>query len=116
MSIERYLELNGKYWREAQELLAKGDLPQASEKLWGAAAEIAKAVAAKKGIVLGTHASFFQFVSQLAKEHPDRGLLDAFHVAGSLHTNFYEAWLTEEFVRRGLEVVRDFTAKLEELL
>lgn len=116
MSVERYLELNGKYWKEAQELLAKGNLAQASEKLWGASAEIVKAVAAKRGTILGTHASLFQFVSQLAGERPDLGLLDAFHIAGSLHTNFYEAWLTEEFVRRGLEVVQEFTRKLRTLL
>lgn len=39
---ETNLRLNGKFMREAEELLAKGDYVQASEKLWGAAAEISK--------------------------------------------------------------------------
>lgn len=116
MSLETYLELNGKYWRQAQEFLAKGDLVQASEKLWGAAAEIVKAVAASRSVSLGTHASLFEFVSKLAKEHPDWDLIDSFHVAGSLHTNFYEGWLTEDFVKRGAEVTRDFIDRLKTLL
>ena len=48
--LAEYERLNGKYLREAEELLEKKDYPQASEKLWGAAAEIVKAVAAGRGI------------------------------------------------------------------
>ena len=116
VSLEKYLELNGKYLKEAQEFSAKGDLVQASEKLWGAAAEIVKAVAASRGISLGTHSSPFEFVSELAKEHPDWSLLDLFQIAGSLHTNYYEGWLTEDFVRRGQEVVETFVTKLKTLI
>jgi len=116
VNVKRYLELNGKYWREAMELLEKGDYIQASEKLWGASAEAVKAVAASRGITLGTHASLFQFVSQLARENPELGLVDAFHVANSLYTNFYEGWLTGDFVKRGAEIVQGFIDKLKNLI
>jgi hypothetical protein len=33
--LERYLGLNGKYLKEAESLLSKGDYAQASEKFWG---------------------------------------------------------------------------------
>ena len=111
-----YLQLNGKYLSEANQLLAKKDLVQASEKLWGACAEIVKAVAAKRGVKLGTHVSLWQFVSRLNKEHPEWGLLDQFSYAGNLHTNFYEGWLTEDYVRRGLEVAESFVAQMKKLL
>ncbi|MCC6005926.1 MAG: PaREP1 family protein, partial [Thermofilum sp.] len=46
-SCELHLKLSEKYLREAEEFLAKGYYVQASEKAWGAAAQIVKALAAK---------------------------------------------------------------------
>ncbi len=71
MRSQTYEKLNGKYLKEAQRLISKRDYTQASEKLWGTAAEMVKAVAARRGIELGTHASLWDFVSQLDKEHPE---------------------------------------------
>ncbi len=110
------MRLNGRYLREAQSLLARRDYPQASEKLWGASAEVVKAVAAKRGMELGTHASLWKFVGRLSEEHPDWDLIDAFSYAGNLHQNFYEDWLTKEYVERGLEIVRGFVGKLKQLV
>jgi len=113
---EEYERLNGKYLKEAEELLAKGDYAQASEKFWGASAEIIKAVAAKRGLTLGTHRSLGEFLEGLHKEHPKWNLLRAFNAANSLHMNFYEDWLTPALVKDGAEAVRDFIAKLRTLL
>jgi hypothetical protein len=44
---QEYLRLNDKYLKEAEALLEEGDYVQASEKFWGVAAGIVKAVAAK---------------------------------------------------------------------
>ncbi|MDJ0269485.1 MAG: PaREP1 family protein [Aigarchaeota archaeon] len=85
MSVNERLKLSGKLLREAEEMLRNGDYAQASGKLWLAVVEAVKAVAASKGISLGTHASLFQFVSQLDRENPEQGLVDAFHVANSLY-------------------------------
>ena len=49
------MRLNDKYLQEAEALLDKGDYVQASEKFWGAAAEVVKAVAVKRGIELKSH-------------------------------------------------------------
>src|SRR5437879_5146941 len=101
---EAYVELNGKYLEEARTFYSKKDLVQASGKVWGACAEMVKAIAASRGVELGTHVSLWEFVSKLNKEHREWNLLDQFSYAGNLHTNFYEGWLTEDYVRRGLEV------------
>ena len=114
--LAEYERLNGKYMREAEVLLKKKDFPQASEKLWGACAEIVKAVAAKRGVELGTHRSLGEFVSRLSREHPRWNLIDSFNYAQSLHQNFYEDWLPADHVERGAEVVRDFVEKLRGLL
>jgi hypothetical protein len=116
LSIEDYLRLNGKYLREAEELLARGDYIQASEKLWGAAAEIVKAVAASRGVMLGTHKSLVRYVLELHKQNPGLGLRQGFAIAETLHINFYEDHLPEEEVRLRAEEVKSFINKMKELL
>lgn len=113
---EEYLRLNSKYLPEAQQFLGKEDLAQASEKLWGAAAEIVKAVAAKRGVELGTHASLWAYVDELDWQNPDLGLIEKFSYAGNLHTNFYENWLSKGYVVRGMDIVKDFVENMKRLL
>ena len=113
---DEYLKLNSKYLFEAQQLLGKKDLAQASEKLWGAAAEIVKAVAAKKRLELGTHASLWAYVEELDRQNPGLRLIEQFSYAGNLHTNFYENWLSTGYVVRGMSVVKDFVDKMKALL
>jgi len=114
--VEDYLRLNGKYLQEAEELLARGDYPQASEKLWGAAAEMIKAVAAGRGVMLGTHRSLGEFIARLNRERPDLNLADGFAHANNLHVNFYENHLPAELVVKGAEAVRNLVQALRNLL
>ncbi len=114
--LAEYKRLNGKYLREAEELLEKKDLPQASEKLWGAAVEMVKAVAAKRGLTLGTHRSIAEFVDRLDEEHPELDMARGFDAAQVLHINFYEDHLPERTVTARAKVVREFIEKLRGLL
>ncbi|MGQ9468436.1 MAG: PaREP1 family protein [Nitrososphaerales archaeon] len=111
--VKRYLELNRKYLEEAENLLNKGDHVQASEKLWGAAAEIVKAVASKRGLELKSHRELWEFVTKLDNERPQLNLLKLFHIANSLHINFYENWMTPEAVTKGAEAVKELIEKLQ---
>ncbi len=63
---EFHRNLAERFLREAEELLARGDYVQASEKAWGAAAQIVKAVAAKKGKELKSHGDLWRFVLEVA--------------------------------------------------
>ena len=114
--MQEYVRLNGKYLKEADQLLGAKDYAQASEKLWGAAAEIIKAVAAKRGKSLGTHRSLGEFLTELDEEKPEWGLLRDFNAANSLHMNFYEDWLPPKVVLDGADAVRDLVGKLKTLL
>lgn len=101
---------------KAHQEIAAGDLIQASEKSWGAAAHILEAVAQRRGWQHGSHRLLFAAVDRLVDETGDPELRDLFHMAQSLHTNFYENWQSSEFVESGLRAVERFIAKLEPLL
>jgi len=114
--VKHYLELNRKYFKEAEDLLAKGDSVQASEKLWGASTEVVKAVAAQRGLELKTHADLWKFVTKLSSELGDPEILRLFATANYLHQNFYENVMTLEAVSASAEAVKHFIEKVEKLL
>lgn len=97
-------------------MIGKKDYVQASEKLWGAAAEMVKAVAEKRGKHLRTHNDLWDFVRELDMEHPEWGLRYLFLKAGALHSNFYEDELPGWAVESGAESVKAFIEKLKSLL
>lgn len=103
---ELYEKLSEKYIKEADELLAKGDYIQASEKLWGAAALMVKAVAASQGILISSHGELFSFVRKLGEEKKNPELRRLFSVASTLHQNFYEGWLQEDVIKEYSEDVK----------
>lgn len=113
---QNYLRLNGKYLKDAEGLLSKGDYAQASEKFWGAAAEIVKAVASKRGVKIMAHKSIEAFVSKLDDEKPELRLLSDFEAAEALHVNFYEDWSPPDVVKKRAETVKRFIKKMERFL
>ena len=114
--VEHYLKLNNKYLDEAEELIKKKDYVQASEKLWGAAAEIVKVVAAKRGVEIKSHGELYKFVAKLGTELGDPKLSRLFGLAGALHQNFYENWLPPATVVDHAEAVKELVAKLKRAL
>jgi len=113
--VKHYLSLHEKYLEEADKLLGARDYVQASEKLWGAAAEIVKAVAAARQIELKTHEDLWSFVSKLREEMKDPEISKLFLAANYLHQNFYEDLLPAEVVTDGLETVKQFADRLKAL-
>ncbi len=110
--IEQYQALSEKYLTEAKELLKEGDLAQASEKLWGAAALAIKMVAAKRGLKLEQHGGLWVFVNMLAKESGDKDFTRFFGEANALHRNFYENEMEKESVETILEDIEKLITKL----
>ena len=96
--------------------LSLGDLRQASEKGWGAAAEIVKAVAEQRSWDHRRHEDLYWAVDRIAKEIRDSAILTRFNNAGQLHMNFYEGWLAEPNVRAGLQEVQELVQRLQLLL
>lgn len=114
--LSKYRRLNGKYLREGEKLLKRQDYLQASEKFWGAAAEITKALASKMKKDIQTHAQMWQFLEELDRKHPELKLYNDFVFVSYLHANFYEDDLPASVVQRGAETVRSYVRKIEKLV
>ncbi len=106
--VVKYNKLNGKYLKDADELLKKKDYSQASEKYWGAAAEATKAHAESAGKHLKTHADLWDFVIGLNKKGPELNLLHLFADANHLHSNSYEDDLRPEVVEELAKSVKKY--------
>ncbi len=107
--------ISREFFTKAEEALAQGDLLQASEKLWGAAAHMVKAVAEGRGWEHSGHRELFQVVNRLANESGDADLRHLFHTANSLHSNFYENWMPREMIEADAQQIGEFLEKLESL-
>ena len=93
------------------------DLRQASEKGWGAASQIVKAVAEERGWEHnGVIGSLHRAVDSLVAETSDDEIQAQFSSANSLHINFYEGWLDRDTVAFHLRQVARFIDKVEALL
>ena len=110
---ENYLQTSRVFLRQAGEELEAGDLRQASEKAWGAAAQAVKAIAEQRGWEHYTHAHLFQHVDRFSAELDSAELGRLFRSANSLHVNFYEGDQTAVAVRGGIEDARLFVGKLD---
>jgi PaREP1/PaREP8 domain containing family protein len=114
--VELHLKLADKFLRETEEFLAKGDYVQASEKGWGVAAQMIKAIAAKENLELRSHASLWEYLDKLAEKLQDVELRRLWWTANNLDQNFYESWMTPRDVKYAIEDVKKFAEKLKKLL
>ena len=113
---QTYRERSREYLSKAFQELADGDLTQASEKGWGAAAQMVKAVAQGRGMEHHSHALLLQIAYALEQETGDAALGELFDAANSLHGNFYEDRMTYRAVQSRLQRVQRFVHRIEQLL
>lgn len=111
-----HTETAGVFLAKARVYLAEGDLLQASEKGWGAASQIVKAVAESRGWDHRGHRDLFNAVNRLAEEFGNNEIKTLFYAANALHQNFYEGWMPEESVAQGLTNVEQFVRRLGEAI
>ena len=82
--------------------LGNGDLRQASEMGWGAAAQVVKAVAENWNVPHDSHWSLVELVNKLHDARPGSELKDGFEMAQNLHRNFYENDASARLVTLGV--------------
>ena len=111
-----YRERSRAFLVKARTEFDAGDLEQASEKAWGAAAMMVKAVAERRGVPNESHNGLWDVVNDLSKQTGDRQLRRLFHVANGLHKNFYENRLKVESVTDGIDDMEEFVGKVEQFL
>ncbi len=116
MQTITYQEAAWQLLHQGFEELAEGDSRQASEKGWGAAAQMIKAIAQERNWEHDSHASLYRTIDRLVKETGDDNIHNRFGVANGLHQNFHENWGSSDYVASGLADIRMLLIKLEPLL
>ena len=111
-----YAKRSRRYLAQSAEELARGDLLQASEKGWGAASSIVKALAVERGWAHEDVRALYSAVSRVYLEMNDPSFVDMFATAGELRFNALEPVYIDEDVRRSLARVTRFTDKIKALL
>ena len=117
MSTRKYHESSRSLLAQARAELAAGDVRQASEKGWGAAALMIKAVASQRGgdWEHSRHRHFAKAAGRLQSELGNRDVVRLFNVAESLHGNFYEDQWEPSHIAEALDDVERFLDLLEPL-
>ena len=89
-TIEDYRLQSRDFLEKSRGYLTNDDLHQASEKGWGAAAWMAKAVATAQGWQYDKHEHFGEVLYQAGKLTGDDRLRILREIANGLHGNFYQ--------------------------
>ena len=122
--IEPFDDAGGGYRRQAREFmlksrqyLADGDLHQASEKGWGAAAWMAKAVAEAQGWKYTRHDEFADVINRARILSGDARLRNFRRAANELHGYFYtrQRFLDAADIGEGLDEIAAMLDILEPL-
>ena len=108
-------EVSRRFIIQADAELAAGDLLQASEKGWGAAAHAIKAVAQERGWRHDNHARLFGIANRLVAETGESAIVELFGIASDAHKNFYEGNMSNQTIADSLEDIRTLLDILDNL-
>ena len=112
--IDKHIQTAERFLRHAEEQFEAGDLPQASEKAWGAVAHYLKSVAKFRRWRNTSHSDLSDVAIDLAHETEDPARIGMlYRSVGALHTNFYEDWFSDPMVAGGIDDARELIDRLE---
>ena len=112
---DRYAAISQRLLRQAQEELDEGDLLQASEKAWGAAAHSIKAVAQKWGWCHQGHYRLNAVVDFIAYERNREDLVALYSDPSLMHFNYYEHEYFEDRVQTAIDSTNVFVDEMERI-
>lgn len=117
VAVAGYRQQARDFLAQSREYLAVGDLHQASEKGWGAAAWMAKAAAEAQGWEYRQHEQFNVVLNNARALTGDDRLPGLRGIAGNLHGNFYtrKRFLDSVSIRLDLEHIAELLDILEPL-
>ena len=117
VAIQDYRQQARTFLERARQYLDEDDLHQASEKGWGAAAWMAKAVAVAQGWEYRQHAQFGVVMYNASLLLNDSGLTLLGDAAEGLHRNYYtrKRFLIPEAIARNLDRMAELLNALEPL-
>ncbi len=101
---------------QAYEELEEGDLAQASEKGWGAAAQMLKAIADERGWTHDDPPELHSVMDRIYCETEDEELINLFCSAVFLGFGYCEGAFSAEYIKATLRDVEEFAQRSEGLL
>jgi len=112
---DRYAAISARLLREAQAELDAGDLLQASEKAWGAAAHAVKSVAEKWGWYHQGHYRLNAAVDFITYYRRREDLGNLFLAPTVMHFNYYEHELAEDKLQTAINSTKAFVEEMEKI-
>ncbi len=112
--IENHAEVSERFLRRAIAEFENGDLPQASEKAWGAVAHYLKAAAKFRGWRNNSHSDLSDIATDLAHETTNpRIVRRLYRSVEALHQNFYEDRWADQLVSDAIGDAQELISRLE---
>ena len=112
--VEKHVSTSNRFIEHASEQYVKGDLPQASEKAWGAVAHYLKSVAKSRDWPNSSHGDLDEVAGDLAYEADDVArAMRLYRSVSDLHRNFYEDRMPDEMVGGAIEDAVELLATLK---
>ncbi len=112
LTEEQHAETAVEFLEKADRHFAEGDQIQASEKLWGAAAQAIMAVSLERGWPHTSHPAMKRAAERLAEEHADPLIASKFSVAEKYHRDSYHLFMEDEEWTTDRPKVRDLVARV----
>ena len=116
-SVEDRVQISRRLIEQARDELERGDRLQATEKVWGALAQMLKAHGQQRGwLNLGSHRTVGHIARQLADEYDSGRILVAYIAADNGHRNFYDNEMSSPEIEDIITVVASVLPQLESAL
>ena len=116
-TVEDRAQISRRLIRQAREELDKGDRLQATEKVWGALAQLLKAHGQRRGWQnLGGHRTVGHIARQLHAEYQEMDVLLAYVAADNGHRNFYDNEMSPPEIAEIIVTVENVLPSLEQAL
>ena len=116
-SVEDRVQISRRLMQQARDELDRGDRLQATEKVWGALAQMLKAHGQQRGwLNLGGHRTVGHIARQLHLEYNDIDVASAYIAADNGHRNFYDNEMSPPEIEGIIAVVANVLPDLERVL
>ena len=116
-TVEDRVQISRRLIQQARNELEGGDRLQATEKVWGALAQILKAHGQQRGwLNMGSHRTVGRIAQQLAAEYNDLNIINAYVAADNGHRNFYDNEMSPPEIEDIITVVAKVLPELESAL
>ena len=116
-TVEDRVQISRRLIQQARDELQRRDRLQATEKVWGALAQMLKAHGQQRGwLNMGSHRTVGRIAQQLAAEYDDGRILNAYIAADNGHRNFYDNEMSLPEIEGIITVVAGVLPELEQAL